>query len=176
MSARAWLLLGTLLLAGSGCADEPDKPVAARRVFSSFKDVYPVLLRDCGFPACHGAPERFFRVYGPGRTRLMNDDGTLPEPFDTATADEQELTFQLALSMINEHAVGESLLLRKPLAIEAGGYGHLGVDAYGRDVYRTTQDAGYVLLARWAYSPPPMMPGATAGAGGAGGAGGAPAP
>lgn len=171
---RASLLLVAVLVASStltGCAEEQEKPVPARRMFTSFRDVYPVLLRDCGFPECHGAPKRFFRVYGPGRTRLMNDDGTLPEPFDLATADEQELTFQLALSMINENSINDSLLLRKPLAVEAGGYGHLAVDPYGRDVYRTTQDTGYVTLARWVFSPPPMMPGATAG-----GAGGAPAP
>lgn len=168
VSTLASRLFVVLLLAG--CAEEADKPIAARRAFAPFvNDVYEVVLRDCGFPACHGAPERFFRVYGPGRTRLMNDDGTLPEPFDKPTADEQELTFQLALSMINENALKDSLLLRKPLAIEAGGYGHLGVDPYGRDVYRTTQDIGYVSLARWVYSPRPMMPGA-------GGAGGGAAP
>jgi hypothetical protein len=45
-------------------------------------------------------------------------------------------------------------LLQKPLAIAAGGSGHLGVDKYGRDVYRTAQDSGYVVLARWVYSKP----------------------
>ena len=182
MSAR-WLVIAALSLCALGCADEQEKPVAARRPFMPYRmEVYPVLLADCGFPACHGAPERFFRVYGPGRTRLPNSDGTIPEAFDTPTADEQELTYQLALSMINENDRAGSLLLRKPLAVEAGGYGHLGVDNYGRDVYRTTQDAGYVKLARWVFSDPPMpaMPGSTGGMGGAmgatGGAGGATAP
>jgi hypothetical protein len=150
-----------------GCADPIDKPVAARRLFAQFRtEVYPVLLRDCGFPGCHGEPERFLRVLGPGRNRLPNDDGTLPEPFDLPTAKEQELTFQLALSMIDESQLEDSLLLRKPLAVEAGGYGHLGGDRYGRNVYRTTQDPGYVAIARWVFSPPPMMPGSS-GAGGA---------
>jgi hypothetical protein len=177
MSKLASLTLVALALVITGCADEQPKPVAARRAFAPFAgEVYDVLLRDCGFPSCHGAPERFFRVYGPGRVRLPGDDGVLPEPFDTPTVDEQSLTFQLALSMIKENELGDSPLLRKPLAVEAGGYGHLGIDGYGRDVYRTTQDIGYVKIARWVYSPPPMMAGAAAGAGGAGGAGGAPAP
>lgn len=164
------------LLGGLGCAEEQATPVAARRAFSAYRmEVYPVLLADCGFAACHGAPERFFRVYGPGRTRLPNSDGTVPEPFDTSTAAEQELTYQLALSMIDENNREDSLLLRKPLAVEAGGYGHLGVDNYGRDVYRTTHDAGYVKLARWVFSDPPM-PGATAGSGGMGGASGTTGP
>lgn len=169
MSKLASLMLVVLALALvlTGCAEEQPKPVAARRAFAPFAaEVYEVVLRDCGFPSCHGAPERFFRVYGPGRTRLPGDDGVFPEPFDTPTVDEQALTFQLALSMINEHDLADSPLLRKPLAVEAGGYGHLGIDSYGRDVYRTTQDTGYVKLARWVYSPPPMMMGA-AGAGGA---------
>jgi hypothetical protein len=172
----ALVLAGAVLALGFGCADEQEPPLAARRSFLPFRmDVYPVLLSDCGFPACHGAPERFFRVYGPGRTRLPNSDGTLPEAFDTSTVAEQELTYQLALSMIDERNRSDSLLLRKPLAVEAGGSGHLGVDSYGRDVYRTTQDAGYVKLARWVFSDPPMamMPGATGGmGGGAGGMGG----
>src|ERR1700755_2646142 len=47
-------------------------------------DVIPVLLRDCGFQACHGSPERFFRVWGPGRTRYpvpgttTCKDGSMP--------------------------------------------------------------------------------------------------
>lgn len=164
-----WLLC-LLAFWAFGCADPIEPPVASRRAFAQFRmEVYPVMLRDCGFPACHGAPDRFFRVLGPGRVRLMNDDGTLPDPFDTPTAKEQELTFQLALSMIDENHVEDSLLLRKPLAVEAGGYGHLGADGYGRDVYRTMQDAGYVAIARWVFSPPPMMPGAS-GTGGTGGA------
>lgn len=168
MSKHAWLVLALLF---TGCADAIDKPVEAKRMFAPFaSEVYPVLLRDCGFPACHGAPERFLRVYGPGRVRLPNDDGTFPEPFDTATVDEQNQTFKLALSMIDENAKGDSLILRKPLAVEAGGYGHLGADGYGRNVYRTTQDGGYVAIARWVYTPAPMMMPA------AGGAGGAPAP
>lgn len=174
---HASLLLVVLARVLTGCAEEQPKAVSARRAFAPFAaEVYEVLLRDCGFPNCHGAPERFFRVYGPGRTRLPGSSGMLPEPFDTPTVEEQSLTFQLALSMINEHELADSPLLRKPLAVEAGGYGHLGVDDYGRDVYRTTQDTGYVKIARWVYSEPPMMMGAALSADGAGGADGAPAP
>jgi hypothetical protein len=158
------VVLGVL----TGCAEEQPEAVTPRRAFAPFAaDVYEVMLRDCGFPNCHGAPERFFRVYGPGRTRLPGADGMLPEPFDTPTVEEQSLTFQLALSMINEHDLADSPILRKPLAVEAGGYGHLGVDSYGRDVYRTTQDTGYVKIARWVYMPPPMMMGAAGAGGGA---------
>ena len=130
-------------------------PVEVKREFSVFqKEVYPVLLRDCGFPACHGASERFFRVFGPGRTRLPNDLGVLPEPFELPTGEELSTSQSLALSMIDREHLQWSLLLRKPLAISAGGAGHLGVDGYGRDVYRTAQDAGFLALARWVYAAP----------------------
>ena len=34
----------------------------------------------------------------------------------------------------------------------AGGSGQVGVDGYGRDVYRTKQDHGYRVIRRWVYS------------------------
>ena len=116
-----------------------------------------MLLRDCGFPACHGAKERFFRVWGPGRSRLPNDMGVIPEAFDLPTGDELSASYSLALSMIDEQHPVASLLLRKPLAIAAGGAGHLGVDGYGRDVYRTAEDSGFLAIARWVHADTTMM-------------------
>lgn len=159
-----------LAMLGVGCADPIADSQFARRDFKDFnRQVYPVLLRDCGFPECHGAPERFFRVWGPGRVRLEKpetvngvEELVLPGPFDVPTAAEQLGTMNFALSMIEQRNPAESLLLRKPLSVEAGGAGHRGVDAYGRDVYRTTQDSGYVTLARWVLSeqfvPPTTTP------------------
>ena len=65
--------------------------------------------------------------------------------------------------MIDSRRPGRSPLLRKPLTVTAGGAGHVGTDRYGRDVYRTTNDPGYLVLARWVFSvapvaPPMMMP------------------
>jgi hypothetical protein len=126
-----------------------------KRDFKVFqREVYPVLLRDCGFPACHGNADRFFRVWGPGRSRLPNTKGMLPEAFDLPTGEELSATYSLALSMIDGEHPTSSPLLRKPLAVAAGGAGHLGVDDYGRDVYRTAEDSGFLALARWVYTVP----------------------
>jgi hypothetical protein len=148
-----------LLLASSAlcaCAEEPAQVVAASRDFQQFqREVYPVLLRDCGFPSCHGAPERFFRVWGPGRVRLPNPSGIVPGAFDLPTGDELSNSFEIAKGMIDERDRKSSALLRKPLAVAAGGAGHLGVDGYGRDIYRTPTDTGYVTIARWVLSDPP---------------------
>jgi hypothetical protein len=147
--------LGLTLSLACACGGTEQKPALAKRDFKVFqREVYPVLLRDCGFPACHGAKERFFRVWGPGRTRLPKDMGVLPEAFDLPTGDELSTSYSLALSMIDDGHPDRSLLLRKPLAVAAGGAGHLAVDAYGRDVYRTAEDSGFLTLARWVYAPP----------------------
>jgi len=140
------LALVSALALGSGCTTESQSAKPAERDFRQFRDeVYPVLLRDCGFNACHGAGERFFRVVGPGRARL---DPAL-RAFDLPSGDEVGLTYALARSMIDDKKPERSLLLRKPLAIEAGGAGHLGADKFGRNVYRTVNDAGYLIIARW---------------------------
>lgn len=149
--ARAWrraravgiAVVALALLVGCERSDEGYVPV--ERKFREFQRVYPVLLRDCGFPACHGAPERFFRVWGPGRVRLGSESAA----FDGVTGAEASASFEIALSMIDAARPERSLLLRKPLAIAAGGTSHGGNDNYGRNVYRTRNDAGYLALERW---------------------------
>lgn len=115
-------------------------------------EAYPVLLRDCGFPACHGAPDRFFRIYGPGRTRLLPDT----PPFAPATADELSQSYARARSMLaSQTSVLDAPLLRKPLARAAGGAKHRGDDKWGQNVYASTEDPGYVAVRTWALSHQP---------------------
>ena len=124
---------------------EPDPDMFAERV-------YPLLLRDCGFPACHGNTERFFRVYGPGRTRLRTEGLDLLE-LDPPTDDEIAESYGRARSMLKGvHGVEDSLLLRKPLARSAGGAGHEGADSWGRNVYLEPDDPAYETLYQWALS------------------------
>jgi hypothetical protein len=89
------LLLATSL--GAGCAAE-DTPAEPRRPDrASFEaTIYPVLLRDCGFVACHGDGGRAFRVVGPGRTRLDPLDALDAPP----TAAELDATFERTVSML----------------------------------------------------------------------------
>lgn len=162
-SARALLLCSVLLAAcASKQTQEPPTPDAA-----SFEaTAYPVLLRDCAFPACHASNERFFQVYGPGRVRL-NPDPML-DVYQPATQAELQLSYERARSMLSSPKVEDSLLLRKPLEASAGGAAHKGDDELGRNVYRTKQDAGYQTLLQWAASmgtqTVPVMPAAMPGA------------
>jgi hypothetical protein len=146
--ARLRLIVGLVVLATLGGCDDATQQgplVLADREFRGFRDVYPVLMRDCGFHACHGSEERPFRVYGPGRSRLTDDVRAL----EAITGDEISLSFSIALSMIDAEHPERSLLLNKPLALEAGGYAHGGIDDFGRNVYRTKDDEGYEVIERW---------------------------
>jgi hypothetical protein len=145
MSKAASICLALWGLAG--CAEEEswEVPMIDENMFEN--EVYPVLLRDCGFHACHGSEERFFRIWGPGRVRMGDHFA-----FDEADDDEVAATYQRAVSFIDSIDAKRSLLLKKPLAVEAGGAGHLGVDKFGRNLYRTTDSPGYLTLARWVYS------------------------
>jgi hypothetical protein len=113
--------------------------------------VYPILLADCAFGGCHGDPARFFRVHGPGRTRL--DPATAP--YAPATAEEIALAYTRAVSMlVDDRGARSSLLLRKPLAVAAGGAGHRGEDAWGANLYLTKQDPRWQTLFFWGTGAP----------------------
>lgn len=137
----------------TACADPTAQlylPTPDQLVFE--KQVYPLLLRDCGFPACHGDHRRFFRVFGPGRSRYPQVPAL--ELFDPPTAQEIELAYYRARSMLaSEDGLEKSPLLRKPLAAEHG-----GVDEWGNNVYRSENDPAYVTLSSWARTLAPTGP------------------
>jgi hypothetical protein len=139
--------------------------VADRASFD--RDVYPLLMRDCAYSECHGAPQRFLRILGPGRTRLDLDD-----PSDSILEQEKQLSYERARSMLftdGSLPLMQSPLLVKPLELSLGGASHGGVDVYGRNVYRSTSDPGYVTLVAWAMSAAqPNAAGASAPSAGAG--------
>jgi hypothetical protein len=148
MSSARSLLLCMFLLAACGSAQTEPPPMPDAASFEA--TAYPVLLRDCAFPACHASNERFFQVYGPGRVRLNADP--MQDVYQPATAAELQLSYERARSMLSSPKVEDSLLLRKPLEASAGGAAHKGDDELGRNVYRSKQDAGYQTLLQWAAS------------------------
>ncbi len=146
-TARSFL--APLLLCAS-CVGEPTSLKLNQPDGVEFREkVYPILLRDCGFAACHGGPERFFRVFGPGRTRL---DPMLASD-DPPTEEEISQSYLRTISMlVNESSLADSLLLRKPLDTSAGGAAHAGEDQWGHNIYMSTHDPRHVALVHWAYS------------------------
>lgn len=142
------VVLACTALVFAGCTDAGEGWQPPEHAFRDFQVVAPILQRDCGFHTCHGSEDRFFRIYGPGRARL--DPETLA--YDGLTGDEASASFTSALSMIDARNLEESLLLRKSLAVEAGGAEHGGVDRFGRNVYRTVDDEGYLAIERFVLS------------------------
>lgn len=143
----------------AGCGEEGNDTSLPLPPYADFQNTpYAVLLRDCGFPACHGTDERFFRVYGPGRLRLSGSLET--EATGQPTLDEISQTHLSAGAMIDPDDLDNSPLLRKPLSVAAGGSGHQGVDGFGRDVYRSKEAAGYLVLREWIRMLQPAAPAA----------------
>jgi len=139
------LFLASLLAACVSPVEESNPPPVDACAFE--RDVYPVLARDCGFPACHGSETRGLQVWAPGRTRL---DPATPQTA-LVTPEEIARTFDRTRSMLGgARTPEESLLLRKPLAIDAGGAGHMGRDSAGRDIYLSVEAPGYVAIETWA--------------------------
>lgn len=134
------------VLAFSACSSDATHVALPRPDGEEFSQtVYPVLLRDCGTTACHGSSARFFRVLGPGRTRLAEKQA----PLDPATSQEILESYRRARAMLQPDASGRVVLLRKPLALDAGGATHGGRDAYGRNVYASRRDPNYRVLEHW---------------------------
>lgn len=136
-----------LLLAAVGaCASETTELTLSTPDRMQFeRDVYPVLLRDCAFHACHGSTDRFLQVFGPGRGRMTAEI----KPLDPESPLEINHAYDRARSMIDAHNLERSLLLKKPLATEAGGSGHEGADELGRNVYQSKSEPGYAAIQRW---------------------------
>ncbi|MGB1015013.1 MAG: hypothetical protein ACPG4T_12830 [Nannocystaceae bacterium] len=108
--------------------------------------VYPVLLRDCSFPACHGNPSRPLFIPGPGRTRLSEES----ELFDAPTADEINVAYARTRGLLGSsiEVDGEPLpiLLEKTLSHA----GHAGRDRHGNNVYEHRDTPGWSVLRDWA--------------------------
>jgi len=149
-------LVPLLSLLAAGCAfDAPpaNPPLPDRVMFDA--EVYPILMRDCGFPDCHGNRDRFFRVYGLGRLRLDPELGI----DDPITPQELNESYERARSMLGSARRAEdTLLVRKPLAVDQGGAPHLGIDDYGQDLYPSTEHPSYQILLSWARTGIPESP------------------
>lgn len=165
-NARPWLAISIATLLAAGCAQDVVEITGMPLQDQAFQDtVYPIILRDCGFPECHGSDQRFYQIFGPGRVRIPpvpgDPDYVEPAPNEVpsndvlypARAKELRVTYERTLSMLTRTSTQQDfLLLRKPLEVAAGGAGHLGTDRLGRNVYLSQQDPSWQALKAWAES------------------------
>ena len=153
MKSQVSLIAAGLCCLTLGCAEEqPWKLSEATTTSKAWAEgAYPVLMRDCAFFACHGSTDRLFQVWGPKRRRIFEGD-LVDDAERLRLGEESNATFAMALGFVDINDPGSSLLLRKALDAQAGGTGHLGLDKFGRNVYRSGDSPGYVELAKWVYS------------------------
>lgn len=141
------LTVGVLSVLGACSYDATPRALPSPSQAEFATTAYPVLLRDCGFPACHGDHNRFFQVFGPGRTRL--DRGAAP--YTPASGQELMLSYERARSMLSSPGgPARALLLRKPLPVSEGGAEHGGDDAWGQPIYLSADDPDFLVLRDWA--------------------------
>ena len=141
----------------AGCTlDNPAESAPSVSVEFFACAVQPVLARECSFPACHGSPERRFQVLSPGRMRIATEYGIARTQISAddaeagihppLTAVELDFNVQQALGFaVAAGDVEKSQLLKRPLALGAGGTYH----GIGGDVFPSAQSPGYETLARW---------------------------
>ena len=133
----------------AGCVSNLEAPAPATTLDrDGFRcNVQPVLAARCAFPACHGDAQRPLAIYAVGRMRYAVGWDRPTAPITDA---ELAANFAVATGFATTTATGQAWLLAKPLATEAGGYFHRGAELYGEgDVFASTDDRGYQLLARW---------------------------
>jgi hypothetical protein len=136
-------LLGSLI----GCAPLPDPepmPVGDAATFAA--TVQPVVDERCATPSCHGRPERPLSLFSPLHYRRDPARTFLDEPLDADELDANvRRTCAFTLDLLREHeAVDACLVLRKPLAVAAGGARH-----EGGEIFRAVDDRDYRTLRAW---------------------------
>lgn len=135
--------LGLAALGLLACEDvHGEVPAPSQAMFRA--QVYPLLLRDCGFAGCHGDPRRPLFTPGPGRVRL--DPAT--DLLDPPTADELALAHDRARALLLGEGDEPPPLLHKPTR----GAAHRGRDPAGRNVYDADDAPALAVLRAWAAS------------------------
>ena len=111
--------------------------------FSRFIDeVQPALAYGCASPSCHGSADRPLQLYAVHQHRLNPDDVWADAPLTNA---ELYLNFHRACGfLLDLERPADCELVRKPLAIAAGGQRH-----GGGDQFNDTDNPDYRAILDW---------------------------
>ncbi len=136
-----WALL---LVCSVACIDEPG--VITDELTLDWDqyvgEVEPALTASCANPSCHGVPVRPLELFGVHQHRLDPELVYADEPL-TQTESELNLS-RIAEFVVAPPDAADSDLLRKPLAEDAGGTGHVGGVQF-----EDAEDATYRLVLDW---------------------------
>lgn len=131
----------------SGLADEAPLSTALDEPYFRCK-VQPILSKSCSMFACHGTSDRYFRLYA--RNRLRYGIASEAKRNSFLNAQERQLNYDAARAFIDLNVVDNSLLLKKPLEADAGGYYHGATLLGTSNVFPKIDDSDYKILVKWA--------------------------
>jgi hypothetical protein len=148
--ARSAAALGlALALASAGCqrglTDAAPLPALDEAYFRCH--VQPILTKNCATYACHGSPDRAFRLYA--RNRLRFGIADISQINAQLSDEERALNFEAARAFVDFGALDQSSFLKKPLEGDAGGYYHGATKLGTSNVFSSVDDADYQVLAGW---------------------------
>ena len=137
---RRLALLAMVALAACDPPAQSLVPVETLDLDAYRASVHRVVEVRCGTLDCHGGPGRALRVYADTGLRLRD------ELRDTDVTEEELRLNVASFAAVDPDRLGsdEHLVLRKPLAIHAGGLDHVGLVHF-----ETRDDPGWQCLARW---------------------------
>jgi len=148
MSLRA--LLPVLFVALVGCQPglRDEAPFSSSLDEAYFRcRVQPILTKSCAAFACHGDVKRYYHLFARNRLRMGGTEATRNAAMKP---EERGANYDATRAIVDLDARDESLLLKKPLDVSAGGYYHGGATRYDKgDVFATTEDPDYVILEKW---------------------------
>ncbi|MCE9573250.1 MAG: hypothetical protein K8W52_08845 [Deltaproteobacteria bacterium] len=142
------LIAAVALAALGACAtvaneDAPDAVATLSEPVFRCK-VEPILVRDCSYTGCHGIRSAALRVFSPGKLR-RDPAPTLDDRIKTMTDAEHHDNYLSAAGFtFGGVAPDDNWLVRKPLPVNAGGYGHKG-----GAIFSGTDDPRVVAIKGW---------------------------
>jgi hypothetical protein len=138
-------LLGLLPACESGLTDKAPLPTLDEAYFRC--NVQPILTQNCAMLACHGTPDRYFRLYA--RNRLRYGIAGEEERGVKLNEGEAKHNFDATRAYVDLAHPEESMLLRKPLESDAGGFYH-GATLFGKsNIFPDTKWAEYKTILDW---------------------------
>ncbi len=127
-------IAAAVALAACVVDEPPPAPLAEGDLGVFVAAAQPVLDARCADQTCHGHADRPLALYSPGRRRADPARTFLDEPLTAAEVVANARAVAAFGHGLSSEELDDCLVLRKPLALAAGGAGHAGGAQFaGRD-------------------------------------------
>lgn len=109
--------------------------------------VQPILTKNCAQLACHGTPDRYYRIYARNRLRYgIAGEAQRNSPLNEG---ERKFNFDATRAFLNVDKADESLVLKKPLESDAGGFYHGATKLGLSNVFPSVEASEYQTVLKW---------------------------